>query len=84
VRSASCETPLSVKAAPMKIVFLHGWHSVPGGVKPSYLAQHGNEVINSALSDDEFGGRIEKPEAKNFILGQAHFIHSRISTSDKL
>ena len=21
----------------MKILFLHGWHSVPGGVKPSYL-----------------------------------------------
>ena len=21
----------------MKILFLHGWHSVPGGVKPTYL-----------------------------------------------
>jgi hypothetical protein len=26
----------------MKILFLHGWQSVPGGVKPTYLAQHGH------------------------------------------
>ena len=38
----------------MKILFLHGWHSVPGGVKPSYLADHGHEVINPALDDDDF------------------------------
>jgi hypothetical protein len=68
--------PLSVKAAPMKILFLHGWHSVPGGVRPSYLIEHGHEVINPALSDDDFGGRIEKPEAKNLILGLAHFIQT--------
>ena len=30
----------------MKILFLHGWQLVPGGVKPTYLAQHGHEVIN--------------------------------------
>ncbi|MGQ0636950.1 MAG: alpha/beta hydrolase [Planctomycetaceae bacterium] len=38
----------------MKILFLHGWRSVPGGVKPSYLAQHGHEVLNPALDDDDF------------------------------
>jgi hypothetical protein len=38
----------------MKILFLHGWHSVPGGVKPTYLAEHGHEVFNPALSDDDF------------------------------
>jgi len=38
----------------MKILFLHGWHSVPGGMKPSYLISHGHEVINPALSDDDF------------------------------
>lgn len=38
----------------MKILFLHGWHSVPGGVKPTYLKDHGNEVINPALNDDDF------------------------------
>ena len=40
----------------MKILFLHGWHSVPGGVKPTYLAQHGHEVINPKLPDDDFAG----------------------------
>jgi hypothetical protein len=38
----------------MKILFLHGWHSVPGGVKPSYLAAQGHEIINPALPDDDF------------------------------
>ena len=38
----------------MRILFLHGWRSVPGGVKPTYLAHHGHEVINPALSDDDF------------------------------
>src|ERR1022692_4532100 len=36
----------------MKILFLHGWHSVPGGVKPTFLAQHGHEVVNPKLPDD--------------------------------
>lgn len=30
----------------MVILFLHGWHSVPGGVKPTYLKDHGHTVIN--------------------------------------
>jgi alpha-beta hydrolase superfamily lysophospholipase len=38
----------------MKILFLHGWRSVPGGVKPSFLARAGHEVINPALDDDDF------------------------------
>ena len=38
----------------MKILFLHGWHSVVGGVKPTYLNDHGHEVINPALDDDDF------------------------------
>lgn len=38
----------------MKILFLHGWHSVPGGVKPTYLKDHGHVVINPALDDDDF------------------------------
>jgi hypothetical protein len=38
----------------MKILFLHGWNSRPGGVKPSYLMTRGHEVLNPALSDDDF------------------------------
>jgi hypothetical protein len=38
----------------MRILFLHGWQSVPGGVKPTYLAQHGHQVVNPKLPDDDF------------------------------
>ena len=38
----------------MKILFLHGWQSVPGGVKPTYLKNHGHEVVNPKLDDDDF------------------------------
>lgn len=38
----------------MKILFLHGWHSVVGGVKPTYLANAGHEVLNPKLDDDDF------------------------------
>jgi len=38
----------------MKVLFLHGWNSKPGGVKPTYLLNHGHVVINPALSDDDF------------------------------
>ena len=38
----------------MTILFLHGWRSVPGGVKPTYLRTHGHTVVNPALDDDDF------------------------------
>lgn len=38
----------------MNVLFLHGWQSTPGGVKPAYLAKHGHEVSNPALPDDDF------------------------------
>ncbi len=47
----------------MKIVFLHGWHSVPGGVKPTYLKDHGHEVINPALNDDDFSAAVATAQA---------------------
>ena len=34
------------------ILFLHGWNSRPGGLKPTYLAEHGHTVINPALPDE--------------------------------
>src|SRR3569623_781936 len=38
----------------MKILFLHGWNSVPGGTKPTFLSRHGFEVINPKLPDEDF------------------------------
>ena len=38
----------------MTILFLHGWQTIPGGVKPSYLKDHGHTVINPKLPDDDF------------------------------
>lgn len=48
----------------MKILFLHGWRSVPGGVKPTYLAQHGHEVINPKLPDEDFEQAIQIAQAE--------------------
>ena len=48
----------------MKILFLHGWHSVPGGVKPTYLKDHGHEVINPALDDDDFAEAVRIAQAE--------------------
>ena len=39
---------------PMTILFLHGWHSTPGGLKPTYLKVHGHTVFDPALPDDDF------------------------------
>jgi hypothetical protein len=38
----------------MRTLFLHGWQSTPGGLKPTYLIDHGHEVLNPALPDDDF------------------------------
>jgi hypothetical protein len=48
----------------MKVLLLHGRQSVPGGVKPSYLAQHGHEVINPALPDDDFVAAVRIAQAE--------------------
>src|SRR5476649_672016 len=37
----------------MTILFLHGWHLVPGGVKPTFLKDHGHTVIIPKLPDDD-------------------------------
>ena len=48
----------------MKILFLHGWTSIPGGVKPRYLKSVGHEVINPALPDDDFDEAVRIAQAE--------------------
>jgi alpha-beta hydrolase superfamily lysophospholipase len=48
----------------MKVLFLHGWNSRPGGVKPSYLAQHGHAVLNPSLPDEDFDEAVRIAQAE--------------------
>jgi hypothetical protein len=43
----------------MRILFLHGWQSVPGGVKPTFLKESGHEVLNPKLPDEDFGAALQ-------------------------
>lgn len=38
----------------MKILYLHGWNSAVGGVKPTCLRSHDHEVIEPALDHEDF------------------------------
>jgi hypothetical protein len=48
----------------MNILVLHGWQSVPGGVKPTFLAQHGHEVFNPKLPDEDFEAALRIAQAE--------------------
>ena len=48
----------------MRILFLHGWQSVPGGVKPTFLARHGHEAVNPKLPDEDFGLAVKIAQAE--------------------
>jgi hypothetical protein len=48
----------------MKVLFFHGWQSVPGGVKRTYLAQHGHVIINPKLPDDDFAEAVRIAQAE--------------------
>ena len=47
-----------------EILFLHGWQSTPGGIKPTYLKDHGHEVLNPALPDDDFDAAVRIAQAE--------------------
>jgi len=47
----------------LKILFLHGWHSVPGGVKPTFLKEQGHQVINPHLDDDDYAMALATAQA---------------------
>ncbi|MCY2990646.1 MAG: hypothetical protein NTY19_22625 [Planctomycetota bacterium] len=48
----------------MLILFLHGWQSTPGGVKPTYLRSHRPTVINPAMPDDDFPAAVAIAQAE--------------------
>lgn len=48
----------------MIILFLHGWTSVPGGMKPTYLNDHGHTVINPQLPDEDFQEAVRIAQAE--------------------
>jgi len=48
----------------MRILFLHGWQSAPGGLKPTYLREHGHEVLDPALPDDDFDAALRIAQAE--------------------
>ena len=48
----------------MKILFLHGWTSVPGGTKPTFFKKHGHAVINPALPDNDFSASVRIAESE--------------------
>ena len=48
----------------MKILFLHGWQSVPGGVKPTFLSENGHTVFNPKLPDEDFQSAVRIAQAE--------------------
>ncbi len=48
----------------MKILFLHDWQSVPGDIKPTFLARHGYDVINPKLPDEDFNEAVRIAQAE--------------------
>ncbi len=47
----------------MKILYLHGWHSVVGGVKPTYLKSHGHEIVQPSLDHEDFEAALRTAQA---------------------
>ena len=48
----------------MNILLLQGWQSIPGGVKPTFLARHGHTVFNPALPDEDFEAAVRIAQAE--------------------
>ena len=48
----------------MNILFLHGWQSTPGGLKPTYLTSYGHEVLNPHIPDDDFDAAVRIAQAE--------------------
>ena len=48
----------------MLILFLHGLQSTPGGLKPTFLRDHGHEVLNPHLPEDDFDAALRIAQAE--------------------
>lgn len=57
----------------MKILFLTGWHAAPGGIKPTFLREHGHEVIEPVLDDDDFDAAVRTAQ-QAYDEGQPHVV----------
>jgi hypothetical protein len=57
----------------MKILFLHGRGSVPGGLKPTWLRNQGHEVLNPHLDDSDFSAAVSTAQ-REFDLHQPDVI----------
>jgi hypothetical protein len=47
----------------VKLLYLHGWNSTVGGVKPTYLRSHGHEVIEPELDHEHFEAALRTAQA---------------------
>src|SRR5436305_1254752 len=63
-RGAAVEITSPASFPPVTILFLHGWNSVPGGVKPTYLKDHGHTVLNPKLPDENFAEAVRIAQAE--------------------
>jgi hypothetical protein len=48
----------------MRIIFLHSWQSLLGGVKPTFLTDHGHEILNPKLPDDDMDEAVRIAQAE--------------------
>ncbi len=48
----------------MTVLFLAGFQSTPGGLKPTCLKHHGQEALNPALPDDDFEAALKIAQAE--------------------
>ena len=61
----------------MRILFLHGWTSVPSGLKPTFLNEAGHDVLNPALPDDDIEKAVRIAQAEfdqhgpNVVVGSS-------------
>lgn len=51
------------KLRPQRILYLHGWQSQVGGVKPSSLEQQGHTVVQPSLDHDDFDVALKTAES---------------------